>query len=72
MCFDALNLIEFVMYQQGMAAFTKISSFYWLSHAYFSKYLKRLRKQELGCGFYPLHSIEFCPPKFFSKTSKFP
>jgi hypothetical protein len=28
LCFDALNLIEFVMYQQGMAVFTKISSFY--------------------------------------------
>jgi len=28
MCFDALNLIEYVMYQQGMAVFTKVSSFY--------------------------------------------
>jgi len=31
----------------------EISIFYWLSHAYFSKYLKRLRKQEVGCGLHP-------------------
>jgi len=37
-----------------------------------TEHKQTFRKQNITINSDPLHSIEFCPPKFFSKTSKFP
>jgi len=53
-----------------MAVFTKFSSYYWLSHAYFSKYIKRLRRKQPCCRLHPCISCEKRNVKMFFWSSK--
>jgi len=51
------NLIANLKIVQRISVFTDFVCFYWLSHAYFSKYLKRLRSKRSSCRLLPAYHV---------------
>ena len=69
--FIVMNLIANWNNNCRIAVFTKIVSFYWFSHAYFSKYLKRLRRKQTRCRFIPAYHVRKEMWKCFFEVQKY-